>query len=60
MSQLLVNVAGVSLIIYTMFIMSSYLNIKYDTTGIYMFWFMGLMLFYVFLPRGNSDFLHDL
>jgi hypothetical protein len=54
--QLIINAVGVFLIIYTLFILSSYLNIKYDTTGIYMFWFMALMIFYIVLPIKSHVF----
>lgn len=54
--QTLLNVGGFCLILYTLYVMSAYMNIKYDTTGIYMFWFIALMIFHGALPTGDGPF----
>lgn len=50
----MITAVGFFLILYTLYVMSSYMNIKYDTTGFYMFWFVALMVFYGALPSGNG------
>lgn len=54
--KVVISAVGFALVLYTLYVMSSYMNIKYDTTGIYMFWFVALMIFYATLPSGDTKF----